>query len=328
LKKGDYFGEIALLTDKPRQATAKAVGDVKVLALDAGAFNRLCGPLFEILKRNMSLYDSYGADGAAKEFADQTGVAPEPEAEEDDDDKFTMEEEKALEEEERERFSRPKGPPARARGRMTSVFVAPINMEEQWQPKVIEKTAEQMGRISEMLTKTVLFAHLEEEQRKIVVGAMSEVHVAAGDNAIKQGDDGDFFYVVDQGTAEAHIERNGESKKVCDYEAGGCFGELALMHGDKRAATVKAVTDLTLWALDRDTFRRILMQTAFKKQQEYEAFLSKVPILSTLDKYERFRLSDALKVETYSADQVIIKQGDAGSIFYIVEEGEVICTKE
>ena len=53
-----------------------ADGKVKVLALDAGAFNRLCGPLFEILKRNMTVYESYGAAGAAKVRDHQFAVDP------------------------------------------------------------------------------------------------------------------------------------------------------------------------------------------------------------------------------------------------------------
>jgi CRP-like cAMP-binding protein len=54
--------------------------------------------------------------------------------------------------------------------------------------------------------------------------------------------------------------------QVAEYSAGGCFGELALMHGDPRAATVTADSDCELWALDRDTFRRIVMLAAFNKQ--------------------------------------------------------------
>ena len=40
---------------------------------------------------------------------------------------------------------------------------------------------------------------------------------------------------------------------------GGSFGELALIYGTPRAATVKAKTDLKLWGIDRDSYRRILM---------------------------------------------------------------------
>ena len=56
----------------------------------------------------------------------------------------------------------------------------------------------------------------------------------------------------------------------------GSFGELALIYGTPRAATVKAKTDVKLWAIDRDTYRRILMGSTIRKRKMYEAFLSKV----------------------------------------------------
>jgi len=46
LSSGDYFGEIALLSGKPRQASVKAVGQVTLLVMSRDAFTRLCGNLF------------------------------------------------------------------------------------------------------------------------------------------------------------------------------------------------------------------------------------------------------------------------------------------
>ena len=56
LKEGDFFGEIALLMGKPRQATVKASGKVSVLVIGRDAFTRLCGSLVTILQRNMTRY--------------------------------------------------------------------------------------------------------------------------------------------------------------------------------------------------------------------------------------------------------------------------------
>lgn len=58
-KKGDYFGELALLRNEPRAATVKAKGKCIVLALDRRAFKRLLGPLDSILKRNMDKYNMH-----------------------------------------------------------------------------------------------------------------------------------------------------------------------------------------------------------------------------------------------------------------------------
>jgi len=59
LHKGSYFGELALLTDKPRAATVTAIGDIECVALDTKAFIRLLGPVTEILKRNADTYAKY-----------------------------------------------------------------------------------------------------------------------------------------------------------------------------------------------------------------------------------------------------------------------------
>ena len=55
----DYFGEIALLLDRPRAATVVARGPLKCVKLDRQRFERVLGPVSEILKRNISRYSSY-----------------------------------------------------------------------------------------------------------------------------------------------------------------------------------------------------------------------------------------------------------------------------
>ena len=111
--------------------------------------------------------------------------------------------------------------------------------------------------------------------------------------------------------------------KVGAIEAGGSFGELALMYNAPRAATViSAEPGCTLWALDRVTFRRILMESTFARRRMYEGFLEEVPLLSSLTPYERSKIADALETQKFTAGDVIIKQGDPGQNFYLLESGE------
>lgn len=89
---------------------------------------------------------------------------------------------------------------------------------------------------------------------------MAEKRVVPGEEIITQGGIGDYFYVVETGALDVFVSRNGAPRvKVTDYTANGSFGELALMYNAPRAASVVAVADCILWALDRVTFRRILM---------------------------------------------------------------------
>jgi cAMP-dependent protein kinase regulator len=148
---------------------------------------------------------------------------------------------------------------------------------------------------------------------------------------ISQGDQGDYFYVVEKGSFDVYVNPSGTlasgpeglGSKVGTIESGGSFGELALMYNAPRAATViSAENSCLLWSLDRVTFRRILMDSTFQRRRLYENFLEDVPILSTLNKYERSKIADALETQTLPAGTVIIKEGDAGEAFYLLETGE------
>ena len=95
------------------------------------------------------------------------------------------------------------------------------------------------------------------------------------------------------------------------------------MYNAPRAATVmSAEGSCTLWALDRITFRRILMDSTFQRRRLYESFLEEVEILSTLTRYERSKIADALDTKKFPTGTTIIKEGDAGEAFYLLESGE------
>jgi cAMP-dependent protein kinase regulator len=117
-------------------------------------------------------------------------------------------------------------------------------------------------------------------------------------------------------------------EKVGSIEAGGSFGELALMYNAPRAATiVSSEPGCMLWALDRMTFRRILMESTFARRRMYESFLEDVPLLSSLTPYERSKIADALETQKFAAGQEIIKEGDPGHSFYLLESGEADAVK-
>jgi len=174
------------------------------------------------------------------------------------------------------------------------------------------------------LKRNIMFSHLEEDQRRAVFGAMFEVKFNEGDTIIRQGDEGDNFYVVDEGECDVYVSKQGSPPEhVASYTSGGAFGELALISGSPRAATVKARTDVRLWAIGRSTYRNILMETTMRKRKMYETFLENVPILQYMTKYERFTVADALEPVFFTDGEEIIRQGDPGEKFYIIVEGEV-----
>ena len=194
--------------------------------------------------------------------------------------------------------------------------------------KKIPKSEEELAQIRIILEKCVLFEHLDEVQMKTVQDAMFPVEKEDQEVIIKQGDDGDNFYVIESGCIDVFIESKEGSKLVNSYSNGDSFGELAIMYNAPRAATCIATNGpVKLWALDRNSFKLILMKTAINKRKQYSSFLQKVPILSQLTEHEILTIADALHEETFEPNTVVCKQGENGERFYIIKEGTVVCTK-
>lgn len=108
---------------------------------------------------------------------------------------------------------------------------------------------------------------------------------------------------------------------------GEAFGELALLYNAPRAASIIADEECLLWKLDRETFNHIVKDAANRKRERYDAFVSRVPIFSTMDAYERQKLADAFRDIDVKAGETIIKEGDDGFDLFIIQEGEAIATK-
>ncbi|KAI9202483.1 cyclic nucleotide-binding-like protein [Polychytrium aggregatum] len=255
-------------------------------------------------------------------------------ASDEDHDDDNEEEEEEDDEEDEEPYEEPTAPPQMPatynRGRRTSVSAESMapTLDKDFVKTVIPKTEEQKGRIERAIKNNFLFKSLDEEQYVDVVNAMAEKRVLTGEEVIKQGGIGDYFYCVEIGTLDVYVSRNGQPPiKVFNYEAGGSFGELALMYNAPRAATVVATSDCVLWALDRVTFRRILMENTSRKRRMYEDFLEEVPLLISLEPYERHKIADALESVTFNDGEVVIRQGEAGDAFFIIENGEATVTQ-
>ena len=188
------------------------------------------------------------------------------------------------------------------------------------------KTDSQRERLAEAVQNILLFKSLESEQMQELIDAMFEHKVEPGEKVIEQGADGDNFYVVESGVYDVMVKTEGADKKVYEFEDKGNFGELALMYNMPRSATVVATTDGTLWAMDRKSFRSIVLKSAFRKRKMYEELLERVPMLKSLDPYERMNLADALLPQTYGDGECIIKEGDAAQGMYFIEQGAVRVT--
>ncbi|WWC60219.1 uncharacterized protein I303_102785 [Kwoniella dejecticola CBS 10117] len=201
------------------------------------------------------------------------------------------------------------------------------------------KTEEQLNRIKQAIKPNFLFRNLDEEQEADVLAAMKEVNISAGEMIIEQGAAGDYFYVVESGELDIFVKKDGQvidpekgdrpllGKKVATCKEGSSFGELALMHNAPRAASILSITPCTLWALDRVSFRTILLDHTSRKRRLYESFLSEVQILQSLQPHERAKIADVLESRTFNQGEDVIKQGEAGDEFFLIESGNAIAIK-
>ncbi|KAI8080921.1 cAMP dependent protein kinase regulatory subunit [Thamnidium elegans] len=213
------------------------------------------------------------------------------------------------------------GPCPISRGRRTSVSaesLQPSLSTHDFVKVVNPKSSLQRDNIRLAIESNFLFKNLDDEQYSDVVDAMVQKEIKAGDHVINQGAVGDYFYIVESGQLDCFID----SKKVTSYGPGGSFGELALMYNAPRAASIVAVTDGRLYALDRVTFRSILMENTARKRRMYERFLEEIPLFKSLETYERHKIADALEPVQFDDNDVVIKEGDVGDNFYLIESGE------
>ncbi|KAF0032162.1 hypothetical protein F2P81_014452 [Scophthalmus maximus] len=215
--------------------------------------------------------------------------------------------------------SPPMNPVVRGRSRRGAISAEVYTEEDaaSYVRKVIPKDYKSMAALSKAMEKNVLFAHLDDNERSDIFDAMFSVNFIAGEIVIQQGDEGDNFYVIDQGEMDVYVN----SEWMTSISEGGSFGELALIYGTPRAATVRAKSNVKLWGIDRDSYRRILMGSTLRKRKMYEEFLSKVSILESLDKWERLTVADALEKVQFEDGQKIVVQGEPGDEFFIILEG-------
>ncbi|KAK9322991.1 cyclic nucleotide-binding-like protein [Lipomyces orientalis] len=213
------------------------------------------------------------------------------------------------------------------KNRRTSVSgesLSPGTFSNGWRPRTVVKTPEQNARLNRIIAQNFLFRGLDAEALQTILNVLEEKRIAANVTIIQQGDEGEKFYVIESGTVDYYI--NGD--KVSSSGPGSSFGELALMYNSPRAATVMSTSPCVLWVLDGTTFRRILMERTASKRAMYEHFLREVPVLTSLTDWERAKIADALKALEFGAGDVIIKEGDVGEHFYLIEDGEAEVYKE
>ena len=141
----------------------------------------------------------------------------------------------------------------------------------------------------------------------------------AGEFVFHKGDQGDNFFIVETGN---FVVLDG-STELANLSKGSCFGELALLKSDTRAASVQAVEDSNCLYIGREIFEQLLGSLSeIRHMWRYEA-LRKVPVLAQLTQEQRWKLAVNIKQTKFSEGEDIVKEGEEGDVFYILESGQV-----
>jgi len=118
----------------------------------------------------------------------------------------------------------------------------------------IDRAAEVPARPLELLLGHPIFAPLPPPRLEQLAQLLSERGVAAGEVIVRQGEPGDDFFLVADGRVRVSVD----GQPAGELGAGEGFGEIALLRDVPRTATVEAVEDTTLYALERTEFLNVL----------------------------------------------------------------------
>lgn len=206
---------------------------------------------------------------------------------------------------------------------LKNVFAAPIpTIDSSYKPPVFPKNSQEKVFLEEALQKNFVFANLKKDETKVMVDAFEKYPVTKATTIIKQGETGDYFYVLIEGTVKILVDE----KQVGQLSQGSSFGELALLYDAPRAATVVAQTACTLWRVDQITFRTILQAQTVTTNTKKRQLLLNIEFLQDLEDADLNKLVDALHPKPFSKDQVLVKKGDVGDVLYVIQEGKVKVT--
>jgi len=181
----------------------------------------------------------------------------------------------------------------------------------------------------ELFRALPLTQDLSEEAREEIASHVELVRVEAGRSIVRQGERGDRFYVVRTGAFEViRTDDQGSERSIRRLRRGRSFGEIALLEGAPRTATVRALEPSEVFAIDKGTFDRALagrVEVAEEVRTDLRSVIEirSLPAFSTLDEADAARLLRGAEYRSYSPGRRIVKQGDEGSSFFIVASGQV-----
>jgi CRP-like cAMP-binding protein len=117
----------------------------------------------------------------------------------------------------------------------------------------------------DLLSQCNLLRHLQAEDIEPLLDRVQQRGVGAGQIVFRTGDPGDALYIVANGSVEVVDE--GAHRTLAELGRGQAFGEMALLSGGKRTATIRSKTDAQLLVIDKADFDMLLADDPFLDEQ-------------------------------------------------------------
>ena len=116
-----------------------------------------------------------------------------------------------------------------------------------------------LKHLADSLKKVYLFAPLDDEELRLIADGLVEMHFAPNELIIREGDTDDNFFIIEEGEVEVFLtSASGKRKAMTTLGEGDFFGEMALLTGERRTASVEAIRDVRVYSLGKHSFKEVL----------------------------------------------------------------------
>jgi HlyB family type I secretion system ABC transporter len=182
------------------------------------------------------------------------------------------------------------------------------------------------------LENNAFFGYLPAEARLRAAGAFQEVSYGFGEIIVREGEAGDSFFILTAGQVRVvKMGDHGDEVSLGTLRAGDEFGEMALLLGGPRTATVRCSSEVTAQRLDRAAFDRLLAEMPDLRRaidlrirhHTLRDFLRQVSELGRLPFPVQRALVERLTPAAVAGGETIVRQGDPAGPMYIIESGRV-----
>ena len=180
---------------------------------------------------------------------------------------------------------------------------------------------EEENQIRKSLRNHFVFKDITQDVLNLVINELIYCPFKKDTIIYKEGDEGNFFYIICSGSVEAK-EKGNFKKKYIQWE---CFGELSLITQNKREETIICLEDVSVFTIDGVSFRDIQKRINEKILKERFNFLNTISIFESLDNISKYNVAQKIKLKEFKVNEEIIHKGDVGDNLYIIKDGLVSC---